>query len=207
MAESTDFFDVLYTTRAIRRFTHDPVPPDMIRRIIEAATQAPSGGNVQPWRFLVVREPEVKAKLAAAYLRGYSDYTGKSPDELRAQEDERPNNHLAVHFGEAPVIIVVCVEFKPSAGDHTGMLTQPSSIYPAVQNMLLAARALGLGGVLTTNHRFYEDDIKAALGMPESWTLLTMVPLGYPRDRHGRKSRQPVEEVTFSDRWDNAPSF
>lgn len=207
MAESTDFFDVLYTTRAIRRFTADPVPSDAVRRIIEAGTQAPSGGNVQPWRFMVVRDPHVKAKLGAAYLKGFSEYSGRSAEQLRAEEDERPNNYLAVHFGEAPVIILACVEFKPMAGDRTGMLSQPSSIYPAVQNMLLAARALGLGGVLTTNHRFHEADIKEALGMPDSWSILTMVPLGYPADRHGRKSRQPVEEVTFSDRWDNPAVF
>jgi nitroreductase len=207
VTQATDFFDVIYSTRAIRRFKPDPVPQDLMRRVIEAATQAPSGGNTQPWRFLVVRDPAIKAKLGDAYLRGFSDYSGKSADQLRAETTESPNADLAVHFGEAPVVVVVCAEFRPSPGDSTGMVGQPSSLYPAVQNMLLTARALGLGGVLTTNHRFYEKDIKAALGIPDNVVIFTMVPMGYPRGRHGPKTRQPVEEVSFSDRWDGAPVF
>ena len=208
MAAQVDFFDVLYTTRAIRMFKPDPVPPALLRQVLEAATQAPSGGNRQPWTFLVVQDPELKQRIGEYYLDGYAAYRGVSVQQLEEEAGTVPNSHLAVHFGDAPVVVLVCSRHSVMAGDATGgAISTPASVYPAVQNLLLAARAVGLGGVLTTNHRFHHGEIKKLLDIPDEVTVFAMAPLGFPAQRHGRKSRQPVEEVTYQDRWGNQAGF
>ena len=208
MPERVDFFDVVYTTRAIRKFRPDPVPPGLVRQVLEAATQAPSGANQQPWAFVVVHDPRLKRKLGEYYRDGFAAYRGVSIQQLEEEAEGSPNSYLAVHFCEAPVIVLVCSKHSVAAGDTTGgAISTPASVFPAVQNLLLAARAVGLGGVLTTNHRFHHDEVKKFLGIPDDVTVFTMVPLGFPAQRHGRKSRQPVEEVTYQDRWGNPARF
>lgn len=207
MPDKTDFLDIIYTTRAIRKFTNEDVPAESIKKILEAATQAPSGGNRQPWRFLIVRDQEKKELIGDAYLKGALEYQQKTLEQFKDEQNNNSNSFLSLHFSDSPVIIIVCAEYRPLAGDKLGILSQPSSIYPAVQNMLLAANHMGLGGVLTTNHRYHEESIKSALGIPESWVILTMVPIGYPSEKHGRKSRQSVEEVSFSNTWGQEPVF
>ena len=207
MQNKADFLDIIYTTRAIRKFTQQSVPNESIRKILEAATQAPSGGNRQPWRFLVIRDQDQKEKIGAAYLKGALEYQQKTLQQFKEEQEHNSNSYLSLHFSESPVVIVVCAEYRPLVGDKLGILSQPSSIYPAVQNLLLAANYMGLGGVLTTNHRYHAAEIKTSLGIPDSWVILTMIPLGYPAEKHGKKSRQPVEDVSFSDFWDQEAEF
>jgi hypothetical protein len=150
---NTDLFEIIRTTRSMRRLKPDPVPPELIRQILEAGTAAPNGGNMQTWRFLVIRDPAIKQAVAQLYRRAWHEIVGPgyatgapAPGSSRDRFDRMlaAAEHLADHLHEAPVWIVPCLQ----GGTHTR--TSGSSIYPAVQNMLLAARALGLGATLTT---------------------------------------------------------
>ena len=179
------------------------MPPELVHRVLEAATQAPSGGNSQPWRFIVVQDPEMKRRLgdliAVGYREGYGGTAGKGRQADPAS--------LVFHMAEVPVLVVVCAMPFTIPGDPSNMLGLPSWVYPAIQNLLLAARAVGLGSIITNNHRFRVSEIKSLLGIPDDVEIFAIIPLGYPAQRHGRKTRKPVEEVTFSDRWANPASF
>lgn len=208
MSTATDFFDVIYTTRTIRKFTEEPVPIELVHQVLAAAAQAPSGGNRQPWTFLLVSDPAIKKKVGEFYRDGYAEFQGVDVKYMWEQAEASPNFHLAVHFGEAPVIVVVCARHSVMSGDSTGgAISTPASVYPAVQNILLAARAVGLGGALTTNHRFHHEEIKKLLGIPDEQTIFTMVPLGFPAQRHGKKTRQAIAETTYEDHWGNPAKF
>lgn len=199
-----DLFDAMYTTRSIRHFRAEPVPDDLVRRVIEAGTQAPSGTNAQSWRFVVVRDPEKRRRVGELYREGFSEVYPSDRVSNEADAGRRrvlgSALHLAEHMGdEPPVLILVCLErgrTSPPAARTSG-----SSAYPAVQNMLLAARALGLGGCLTTLHIRHEDAVKAALGIPEHVDTYALIPLGWPAWPHGPLGRRPVEEVAFQDEW------
>jgi nitroreductase len=201
---NTDLFEIIRTTRSMRRLKPDPVPPALIRQVLEAGTTAPSGGNMQTWRFLVVRDPAIKAAVAHWYRRGWHEIVGPryrtsapAPGSSRERFDRMlaAAEHLADHLHEAPVWIVPCLE----GGTHTR--TSGASIYPAVQNMLLAARALGLGATLTTLYLLFEKEAEAALGLPEGAHSYAILPMGYPLGKFGPVARTPVEEVAFADRW------
>src|SRR5215510_6913677 len=173
MAKGTDLFDIIGTTRAMRRLKPDPVSDELIRRILEAGVCAASGGNRQPWRFLVVKDRAIKEKVQYYYKRALDEVVGPRyrtsappPGVTREQYDRQHAavEYLTEHFHEAPVWIVACldsssggVQAVPAPGRMSG-----ASIYPAVQNMLLAARALGLGATLTTRHLLYEKESEAA---------------------------------------------
>src|SRR6185436_16268703 len=190
---SPDLFEIMATTRSMRRLKPDPVPAELVRKVLEAGTAAPSGGNMQLWRFLVVTDPKVKETVGAYYKRAWDDNVyprysagapapGTSPERFRRMLAAA--QHLADHIHEAPVWIVPCMEgANPSR-------TAGSSIYPAVQNMLLAARALGLGATLTTLYLNFEKDAEAALGLPPDWHSYALIPIGYPVGRFG-----PVRRV------------
>ncbi len=150
---NTDLFEIIHTTRSMRRLKPDPVPPALIRQILEAGSCAANGGNMQTWRFLVIRDAAIKAEVAQWYRRGWHETVAPryragapAPGNTRDRFERMlaAAEHLADHLHEAPVWIVPCLE----GGTHSR--TSGSSIYPAVQNMLLAARALGLGATLTT---------------------------------------------------------
>jgi len=200
-----ELFEALHTQRAIRRFKPDPVPDDLVRRVLDAAIRAPSGGNSQPWVFLVLKDAQVKRQVGAFYKRAW-DHAGLS----RLATDADPSRarvyssaaYLAERMGEAPALILVCMRGR---GGQVSV-TSGSSIYPAVQNLMLAARGLGLGTVLTTVHRRYEAEIKALLAIPEDVDTVALVPMGYPAEgvSFGPTSRRPVEEVAFRDRWEQA---
>ncbi len=197
-----DLFEAIHTQRAIRSFKPDPVPDDLLHKVLDAAIRAPNGGNSQQWAFLVLRDAEVKRRVGAIY-REVFNATGMpamadDPDPSRARV-YRTATELAQRMGEAPVLILACVR-KSSYAPNT---LEGSSIYPAVQNLMLAARGLGLGTVLTTIHRIREDDIKALLGIPDDVNTAALIPLGYPAEgtRFGPTKRRPVEEVAFVDRW------
>jgi nitroreductase len=178
--------------RAVRAFTDQDVGDDLVQRVLEAATRAPSGSNTQPWRFIVVRDPQVKAQLGEAYEEGFRAAYG---DQAPARGANRQP------WTQVPVLIIACVQVPGNgrAGFQTG-----ASIYPAVQNLMLAARALGLGTVLTTLHRRRIERIHEILGIPETYDSAAIIPLGWPAERLGKSRRRPLEEVTMRDRWDPA---
>ena len=168
MPETTNIFEVMSTMRAMRRLKPDPVPDELINKILQAAQWAPSGGNTQRWRFLVVKDPEIKKKVQVYYKRLYDEtvgprYASSAPppgsDPARYQRQHTAVKYLSDHYHEAPVWVVACLE----DGDNPDR-TAGSSIYPAVQNMLLATRALGLGTTLTTRHTGYGKDVDAIFG-------------------------------------------
>src|ERR1700722_2641882 len=201
---NTDLFEIIRTTRSMRRLRPDPVPPALIRQIVEAGTSAPNGGNMQTWRFLLVRDPAIKSAVAQWYRRGWHEIVAPryragapSPGASRDRFDRMLTaaEHLADHLHEAPLWIVPCLQ----GGTHTR--TSGSSIYPAVQNMLLAARALGLGGTLAAPDLVFEEDAEAALGLPEGAHSYAILPVGYPLGRFGPVARTALEDVVFSDRW------
>jgi nitroreductase len=189
-----DLFEAIRTTRAMRRLDPNrPVAEADLWTILEAATKAPSGGNRQVARWLVVTDPAKRAEIGRLYGEAWGSVR---EGYLAAQGDGassailRSADHLAAHMGEAPVIIIPCSR----SGD-------PASIYPACQNLFLAARALGLGTALTTVHRLKEPEVKAVLDIPEDVQTWAMIPVGYPLGRWGEARRRPVEEVTFWNRF------
>ena len=185
-------FEAIRTTRAMRRLDPDrAVPAADLRRILEAATKGPTGGNRQPVRWLVVRDAGLRRRLGEVYREVAYPAIDSAPD--RDSPLARSSYHLADHLGEAPVLIIPC-----AAGDP-GRLS--ASVYPSVQNLMLAARALGLGTTLTTIHRNNEAAVKAILGIPEEVHTFAIIPVGYPLGRWGEAPRRPVEEVAYGDRW------
>jgi nitroreductase len=205
MPEQTrDLFEIMSTTRSMRRLKPDPVPDELIRKILEAGVAAPSGGNMQRWRFLVVKDPAVKTTVGAYYRRAWHEVVspryrsgepapGTSPERFKRMLDAA--QYLADHIHEAPVWIIPCM------GGGTGTRTSGSSIYPAVQNMLLAARALCLGATLTTLYLNFEKEVDAALGLPDDVHTYALLPIGYPLGRFGPVRRVALSEVTYADRW------
>ena len=205
---SRDLFEIIATTRSMRRLKPDPVPPELIRKILEAGTAAPSGGNMQRWRFLVVTDPQVKATVGTYYKRAWDEYVGPTyrsgtpapgTDPHRFERMLDAAQYLADHLQEAPVWIIACLE---GVGVH-GVPTywSGSSIYPAVQNMLLAARALGLGATLTTLFLRYENEVAAVFGLPADAKCYALLPIGYPMGRFGPVRRAPLAEVVYRDQW------
>ena len=210
MAE-TDLFDILYSCRSMRRLKTDPVPMELIYKVIEAGTQGPSGGGVQAWRFVVVTEQNVKDQIAEVYLRGWraaeANYAkaGLTPEN---SGNVRAAAYLAEHLAEAPVLLIPCLRSRKShetrlkgPGRDTFLRILGGSIYPAVQNILLACRALGLGASLTTITTLYEDEMRKILNLPEFITTSALIPIGYPKGKFGPVTRRPVEEVTWLNRY------
>jgi nitroreductase len=201
---SHDLFEIIRTTRSMRRLKPDPVPNELVRKILEAGTCAPSGGNMQRWRFLVIRDAEIKRTVGAYYKRAWDEQVApryRSGEPAPGTNRERflrlldAAEHLAAHIHEAPVWIVPCLE------GATPTRTSGSSIYPAVQNMLLAARALGLGATLTTLYLSFEKEVEAALGLPPNVHSYALLPVGYPMGRFGPVRRVPLADVVFENRW------
>lgn len=217
-------FEAIYTARSLRHFKPDPVPPPLIERVLDAAIRASSGGNTQHWTFLVVRDAEKRRELGALY-RQASDYQSAvyaarpKPEHLtEAQYGQFLANsgYLWDHMADAPVILVPCLTRREPPertglpevvqaryADHLANVQRisGSSIYPAIQNVILACRALGLGTVITTNHILLENEVKAVLGIPEHIATFALMPIGYPTRKYGPLTRKPVAEVTFADSW------
>ncbi len=198
MTQELTLLDAIYTTRAIRKFSAERVPLDLVAKVLEAATQAPSGVNSQPWRFLVVDEPEKQEQLAEMYRTSY--FGRRAGWDL----DEKTSSSvfLANRFGEAPLHILVC---GPDSRNHTGpdalTMSVPAAVYPATQNLLLAARAYGLGGVLTINHEPFNPALRNLFAIPDRFYIYAVVPMGFAAERHGRKTRKAVSDVTFYNNW------
>ncbi len=200
-----DLFDILHGTRAMRRLKPDPVPDALIRRILEAGASAANGGNAQRWRFLVVKDRAVKRAVKTHYRRAFDEIIGPRyrnsapPPGMSAERFRRQHDaveYLTEHFDEAPVWIVACLEESEPPTRMSG-----ASIYPAVQNMLLAARGLGLGATLTTRHLFFEEDSERALGLPEGVHSYAILPIGWPMGNFGPVGRGPLSDIVYLDRW------
>lgn len=209
--------ELMQTQRAVRRLRPDPVPAEVLGRILQAGAWAPSGGNVQPWRMVVVQDPGVRKGIGDLYRPQWAKYGVGSRKQLERLEGEarakqarmlEAADHLGEHLGDAPVILVFC--FNPNlmaitdANQDRASVVGGGSVYPAVQNVMLAARAEGVGCVLTTLLCFEEAAMKRLLGIPDDWFTCGVVPLGYPeRGGYGPTSRRPVAKLAFGDRWDN----
>ncbi len=195
-----DVFEVINTTRAMRRLKPDPVPDELVWKLLDAAIRAPSGGNRQPRNFIVVRDETAKKKIAAWYLEAWNASYGPMKDAMVSNPDSsrmfNSADHLANHLAEVPVMIIAAIR-----GGDTGTSPAGSYVYPAIQNMMLAARALGLGTTLTTLHRAHEADVKELLAIPENVQTLALIPLGWPTGKFGMGVRRPVEEVTYWEKW------
>lgn len=207
--------DTMSTLRAVRRLRPEPIPDAVLQRILQAAAWAPSGGNAQPWRVVVVRDAAQRRALGDLYRPEWQRYGANARGQLanmpEAQRGKRERmldacDHLGEHLGDAPVTLVFC--FNP---DHMAItdseLGRPTvvgggSVYPAVQNAMLACVAEGIGCTLTTLLCFREQEVKALLGIPDDWYTCAFMPMGYPVLRgHGPISRRPVEKLAFADRW------
>lgn len=216
-----DLYEGIMTTRAMRRFTDEPVTEAELEACLRAAVQAPSGGNIQPWQFLVVRDPELKAGLGDVYRRAYARYEAvmlPTVTSFRTPEDEASwrrtivaSNHLAEHLHEAPALVLFLMpDISMTMHDEQGELdigTPYASVYPAVQNLLLAARSMGIGGALTTVYRIYQDEVRELLAIPDRFQVVALVPLGRVTGKWGVARRRPAEKVTHWDRFGEKRAF
>jgi nitroreductase len=210
-----DLFEIMRTTRSMRRLKPDKVPEALIRQVLEAGICAANGGNMQFWRFVVIEDPTVKHNVGEYYRRAWHEQAAPryrvgapppSVDTARFQRMLAAAEYLADHIHEAPVWIVPCLmppSEIPTRVTPLGVYPRisGSSIYPAVQNMLLAARALGLGATLTTLHLLFEKETEAALGLPPDAHSYAILPIGYPLGRFGPVARTPLAEVAYRNRW------
>ncbi len=215
-------FDAIHSLRAVREYLPDPVPDDALARILRAGTMACSSGNTQPWEFLVLTDPGLRGQVQDWMAEAFShvDATRSQPDEQLKDGVGRPiTGHAAVrNIGTVPAIILVfwnpdrgirfkneyevradgtVAELRPGAGGRG------SSVFPACQNMMLAAKALGIGSLFTTFLRLVEDNIKGLLDVPPRMFLEAAIFVGYPAEKLGSPKRRPIEEVARKDRWEN----
>ena len=213
MAKEIGLFEAMYSQRAVRHFKPDAVPRDLVRRVLEAATKAPNGGNRQPWHFVVVDDHRLRGQVAEAYRKAwYPRFFHADGSPRTASSPSDPTNAariLADHLEEIPVLIFVCMDGgraeapSPEGVPPVSTASRYASIFPAVQNLLLAARGLGLGTTITTALTHAPQEIRGLLGIPEEMEVCTMVPLGWPAEgvRFGPTTRKPVEEVSHFNGW------
>lgn len=205
-----DIYEAMSTLRAVRRLKPDPIPEDVMQRILQAAAWAPTGGNVQPFRIINVMAPEPKAVIAGLYQEEWAKYTSGMRNSEPGSPTEkmlRAGDYLANHMADVPALLIFCFNANHMAITDAG-LDRPSvvgggSVYTAVQNVMLACRAEGLGCVLTTLLCFREREIKDLLGIPGPWGTCAHIPIGYPVLKgHGPISRRSVEKLVYQDRWE-----
>jgi nitroreductase len=196
--EPLTLLDGLATTRSIRRYTDDPVPDDDLAAILWHAGRAPSGSNRQPFRFLTLRDgpSAVAAKrlLGDAFRAGWE--AKRIGDAYRPSRFADSMQHYVDHFEQIPVVVLVCLERYRGP-----TVVEGASVYPACQNLLLAARALGYGGALTMWHLGIELELRELLDIPDDVVLSACITLGVPQGRHGPVKRKPLDEITFDGRW------
>jgi nitroreductase len=201
IGEDVPLLEGIRTARAIRRLRADPVPRALVRKVCEAGTFAPSGGNRQPWIFVAVTEPERRSFVAERYRRAFERYI--APALQAAQDPTFPDAkrrnlraalHLAQHLDEAPVHLFV-------AGYTRRGAPQVQALFPCIQNVLLACRAVGLGASLTTVHRAYGEEIDAYLGLSPATPSCALLPIGWPVGHHGRPPRRSVDECLHWERF------
>ena len=214
MATASDLYELMSTTRSIRRISDAPVDDAALMRVLTACTWAPSGGNRQPWRVIAVRDRAVKERIAALYTVEWDAYVEHNLDKLgdiddatreRARAAFGTGTNLARNLADVPVIAMFVHDPSALYVTDAGLGRHPvvggASLYPAVQNLLLALRAEGLGGVLTTLVCGRETELRDILGLPDGWGVHAMVPFGHPRGSHGPLSRAPLSRMAMLDNW------
>ena len=210
MGNENDIFDVIYSLRAMRRLKPDPIPTEMIEKVLDAGIQAPSGQNKQPWAFLVVTDAEKKKFFGERYDYWLKERFGK----LIFEKDNTTTSgrtimsalHLSEHMHEAPVILMVLGkrDWPFNVKDENRVGNAPpsyGSVYPCVQNILLAARALGLGASLTTMHQMFENEIHDYYKIPLEYGMVATIPIGFPTGKFGAVSREPLETKVHFEEW------
>lgn len=218
-SNSTDMklFEAMSTLRAVRRLRPDPIPDEVLDRVLQAAAWAPTGGNAQPWRIILVKDPAAKKQLGSLYAeqwvnfsKGYQANIDGLPEADKAQEQRNlgAGDYLAEHFHEAPVIAVFCFNPKMMAITDIKLdrvsVVGGGSVYTAVQNLLLAARSEGLGCVLTTLLCICEPEVREILQIPEPWGTAAAIPLGFPLGKgHGPIRRRATRSLVYEDTFGN----
>ena len=200
---SIGLFEAIYSTRALRRLKPDPIPEEVLFQLLDAAIRAPSGQNAQDWRFIVVTERDIMAKLGAWALQGWTRYQpdlSEHPERMDALPKTqrlslRSVEYLAKHLHEAPAMIIFCGR----RGRHS---SPGGSTFPAVQNLLLAARGIGLGASIFNMPLANTPELIDTLDIPEDNQIYCLVPVGYSLDNPGPVKRKPVSSVAFRNRWD-----
>jgi nitroreductase len=202
LGEDVPLLEGIRTTRAIRRLRPDPVPRALIRKVCEAATFAPSGGNRQPWKFIAVTDAATRAFVAERYRKAFEAYIAPALEAARdpafpegQRRTLRSARYLAEHLHEVPVHLFV-------AGWTRRGQPQLQALMPAVQNLLLACRAVGLGASLTTLHTSFGRELDARIALPEGCPSCALLPIGWPLGRYGRPPRRPVDECLYFDRYE-----
>jgi len=234
---TSDVFEILHTCRAMRRLKPDPVPEDVLVRLVDAAIHAPSSSNAQNWRFVIVRDREQKQRIADLWRRGaawYRDTIGAAPprageDSAQLLRSQAASQYMLDHIEDMPAIVFIGVKKDAAVAKalasantitaairHLGiggtarLLTGAgnatatgihATAYPAAQNLLLAARALGLGAVLTTPHLFHPGQYEKVLGLPSDVTLTCVIPVGYPMGKFGPVRRSDPRTMIHWDRY------
>ena len=209
-------YETMRTLRAVRRLRPDPIPDAVLNRVLEAATWAPTGGNVQPWRIVAVKDRALKEPIGKLYNERWTAYSklyraaipADAPAEVRTRTERtlKAGDYLGNHFHEAPVIAIFCFNPKnmaitDSKQDRVSVVGG-GSVYTAVENLLLACRAEGLGCVLTTLLCECEPEVRKLLAIPDPWYTAAAIPIGYPVGRgHGPLIRRPVSQLVYLDSW------
>ncbi len=213
MAEMHDIYEMMSTLRAVRRIKPDPIPEEVLERVLLAASWAPSGGNMQPFRIIVAQSPEKKAALAEIYKPEWVKYATRFMEGLAGQPEEvldkwrriiAAGDYMADHLHEAPAILLFIANPKLMAitDAHLDRISMVGggSVYPAVQNAMLACRTEGLGCTLTTLHCKREQEVLDLFEIPEGWGTVGLVPIGYPVGKgHGPITRRPPSGIAFKD--------
>jgi nitroreductase len=208
-----DLYEGLMTMKAIRRYTGEPVTDEEIQKCLRAAIQAPNGGNIQPWQFLVITDAQKKRAFGDIYRKAFDRYepavaAATPPARTEADADVMTRTrasarYLADHIAEAPALVAflmpnIVMTLRDAEGDMD-IGTPYASIYPAVQNFMLAARSMGIGTTLTTVYRIHQLEVRDLFQIPERYELIAVVPMGRPKGHFGVAPRRPVETVTH---WD-----
>ncbi len=212
MSENTNppYFDLVGNVRAMRRLKPDPVPMEMIWKVLNAGVQAPSGQNTQPWRFVLVADAQRKKWFAERYAAAIETRFKVTSGAAGRKED--PGRQLRAlyyqmdHMHEAPYLLLVCGKrdwpFKVPSEERIGEgPPNYGAVYPCVQNILLACRALGLGAALTTMHQVFEDELHKYFEIPKDYGVVVTIPIGFPMGKFGPVTRTPAEEMTYQDKW------
>jgi nitroreductase len=209
LMQEMKLFDAMYHCRAMRKLDTKPVPEDMLVKLIDAANQAPSGSNMQSGRWLVVRDPAVKQQLADLNSLGVDAYIGPmidNPGSLPHQDQEKRLRMMKSviwqkdHMHEIPALVIACMDFGAKVDDVT-MARGGGSIWPGIQNLLLAARAMGLGAAPTTLALTDREAVAKVLNLPESMAAYCLIPVGYPLGKFGPVSRKPLSDIMRFDTW------
>jgi nitroreductase len=208
--DAMTLFDTIYHCRAMRKLDTKPVPQELLIKLVDAANQAPSGSNMQSGRWMIVQDADVKAELAKLNRAGVNDYIGpmiENPGSLPHQDQEKRTRMMKSvlwqmeHLHEIPALIIACMEFGVKA--DAGMMARGGgSIWPGIQNLLLAARALGLGAAPTTLALQDQAAVAKVLNLPETMGAFCLIPVGYPLGKFGPVTRKPLSEILRFDQWE-----